>query len=189
MNRLLDTVYAKHQAWLERGDDRQGVHEPSPEGLAARRLERARVLLVAGGAVGYRAAASLASLPLGLLTLFPMSEADVEPLAQVVKQTRRRAKELNKAPLTFRTPNFVLTAAKYHLVAFAGERPYPDLFESVNESCVRVEAAWTRVTLWGAEITLGPTVLPGATACYNCYMLRRLSNNSRPEVWQAQEQF
>jgi bacteriocin biosynthesis cyclodehydratase domain-containing protein len=43
--------------------------------------------------------------------------------------------------------------------------------------------------MWGAEITLGPTVLPGTTACYHCYLRRRLSNTTRPEVWQAREQF
>lgn len=190
MNILLETLFAKHQAWLERRDPAERVRaEWSLETLAAARLRRSRVLLVAGGAVGYRTALSVARLPLGLLTLYPLTEADVEPLTQIVKQPQHNAKEVNRAPTVFRTDNFALFAARYSLVAFAVERRCPKAFEGVNEACVRVEAAWTNVTMWGAEITLGPTVLPGTTACYHCYLRRRLSNTTRPEVWQAREQF
>jgi bacteriocin biosynthesis cyclodehydratase domain-containing protein len=189
MNQLLETLSAKHRAWVESHDPVEQSREAAPGGAAEARLRRSRVLLVAGGAVGLHAALSLSRLPLGLLTLFPMGEADAEPLARVTRQRPHNAREVNKTPKVFRAHNLALYADRYSLVAFAVERPHPDAFEGVNEACVRLGAAWTSVVVWGAEVTLGPTVLPGATACYNCYLRRRFSNTPRPEAWQAREQF
>jgi ribosomal protein S12 methylthiotransferase accessory factor len=190
MNRLLETLFAKHQAWVERYDRaEQAGAAASPGELASARLRRSRVLLIAGGAVGYRTALSMTRLPLGLLTLFPLTDADVEPLTQITRLKQHGAKEVNRTPSVFRTNNFSLFASRYSVVAFAVERQYPDDFAAVNEACVRVGAPWTNIVMWGSELTLGPTVLPGATACYDCYRRRRLSNTSRPEAFQAREQF
>lgn len=62
-----------------------------------------------------------------------------------------------------------------------------NLYEFVNQACVKAGIPWTsyRTSWTGLTVELGPTVLPKETACYNCYQHRQQSNLTHPNRYQA----
>ena len=50
----------------------------------------------------------------------------------------------------------------------------------VNSACLSEGIPWTSCSLEGIEAVLGPTVLPGSTACYLCYKMRAIACSERP---------
>lgn len=187
MNRIHSNILTKHAAVLKSWDGLDSA-PPGQTPTADWRLRRSRVILVASGQVGLAAALGLARLPLRTLCLLPLREEDAALVERVNGAPGRRAESLLDIPPPFSDYSLGASAANYHLVAVATDRPYPDLYEKLNKLCLRISRSWTQVHVWGAEITLGPTVMPGATACYDCYRRRRRANEERQNVWAAQDQ-
>lgn len=52
----------------------------------------------------------------------------------------------------------------------------PDLFEAVNRAAIAAKVSWTSARMMGLEFRIGPTILPGETACYRCFQSRIASN-------------
>lgn len=189
MNRIRTNILTKHAAALDKWDalDPHAVRDSAPE--SERRLRRSSVILIASGSVGRRAVLSLARLPLRTLCVLPLREQDAALADAARRVPGLLADQLHAFPAPFSDTSFGAAAAGYHFIAVATDRPRPELYERLNGICLRVARSWTRVHVWGAEVTLGPTVMPGVTACYGCYMRRRRSNERRQNVWAAQDQF
>lgn len=188
MEHVYEQIAKRHQIILSHWDRL----EPGPKTAVdpgERRLRRSRVALIASGPVGYQVAARLAQYPLAALSLMGRHDADTKVLAQLGRQPQHKAQSINLPRSRFDIPGFSLTLSRHHLLVVAGGRPHPDLLTSVNEDCVRIDAAWTGISVWGTEISLGPTVIPGVTACYHCYSRRRQANVKHLDVWQARQHF
>lgn len=185
MNKLLVNSLAAHERLLARWDT---LLPPAAGSGAHGRLGRSRVILLAGGDLGRRAAVSLSRLPLALLALAPLGERDAPALREVVAQSRPDG-PAHVLPAVFKATNFGGVADAYHLVAVAADRPHPQTYEDVNEVCLRVGVPWTQVSMWGAEVILGPTIIPGLTACHHCYVTRRQVNEPKADLFAAREQF
>jgi bacteriocin biosynthesis cyclodehydratase domain-containing protein len=123
------------------------------------------------------------------LSLLGLHDSDVQALLQFSRQSGHRAQQVNVPAGRFDIPGFALSLSKHHLLVVAGGRPQPDLLASVNKDCLRIGTAWTQAALWGAEIALGPTVIPGVTACHHCYTRRYLANVEHEDVVQARDHF
>lgn len=52
------------------------------------------------------------------------------------------------------------------------------LLRSVNRACLEQKVTWTSARTLGARVEVGPTVVPGETACFACYEQRRQSNDN-----------
>lgn len=76
----------------------------------------------------------------------------------------------------------LLEQAQAQVAAAALWRPYPALMESFNAAAYRRAIPWTVGSLDGTLIQLGPTVFPGATACYACFSKRFLTNSGLTRV-------
>lgn len=166
--------------------------DPGPEtavSLGERRLRRSRVALIASGPVGYQVAARLAQYPLAALSLLGLHDIDTKTLAEISRQPHHKAQYINIPRSRFNVPGFSVTLSKHHLLVVAGGRPHPEVLESVNKDCLRIGTAWTGVSVWGTEITLGPTIIPGITACHHCYSRRLRANVEHLDVWQARNHF
>ena len=188
MEKVYQQIAARHEAILAYWDR----IDPGPqtiELLSERRLQRARVALLASGPVGYQVAARLAQYPLATLSLMGVHEDDTKALIAISQQPHHQAQLINIPRSRYNVPGFSVTLAKHHMLVVVSGRPYPEILDSVNKDCVRVGTAWTNVSAWGTEITLGPTVIPGITACYHCYTRRLRSNREHLDVWQARQRF
>ena len=69
------------------------------------------------------------------------------------------------------------------LVVAALDHPDPDLLEALNEACLDESVALLPAVLVGWEGRLGPTCIPGRTACIQCANLRAKSNLSQYEEY------
>ena len=65
------------------------------------------------------------------------------------------------------------------LVACRGTLDF-SFYDSVNAACLAADTRWLRVAVEGTRVHLGPTFLPGRTACYGCYDLRRQAHDVDP---------
>lgn len=150
-----------------------------------------RVLLIASGGVGVEAARRLLRYPLDRLALCAVTAADREPLIRLLVEKKGRAvREAQLAPGSLYEDSWSgALLARYQMVALAEDRPHPDLLERLDGACAHLGLPWTRLSVWGAELFLGPTVLPGLTACYRCFTRRWLANEKRLDTWRAQDQF
>lgn len=52
----------------------------------------------------------------------------------------------------------------------------------LNRVCLNLAIPWTSASPGGLEIILGPTVIPGETACYMCYSMRLVACADSPET-------
>ncbi len=179
MTTLYDRLIGQHRLWLQHS---------SAATSASERLRTARVLLVAGGNVGLQTALRLRGLPLSHLFVLAVHEREIAEWRPILAQPAA-AERVSIGRQKCSTNGFGVLLANYDLVVLAVNRPYPSLAEGINRACQRIGVAWTQLQTWGAEITLGPSVLPGITACYGCYRLRLRANESRADVWAAREQF
>lgn len=67
------------------------------------------------------------------------------------------------------------------LIIACSENPDYSFFESINNLCLKTGTRWMRVAIEGTSASIGPTVIPYQTACFNCYTKRLLSNSTDPE--------
>ncbi|MCA9958578.1 MAG: TOMM precursor leader peptide-binding protein [Anaerolineales bacterium] len=188
----METVYEqmteRHDAILRHWDR----VDPGPETAVTRkeqRLRRSRVALIASGPVGYQVAARLAQYPLAALSLMGLHDADTNVLMQFMQQPHHKVQSINIPRSRFDVPGFSVTLSRHHILVIASGRPHPEVLESVNKDCVRIGTAMTSVSIWGTEINLGPTIIPGITACHHCYTRRLQSNVEHLDVWQARQHF
>ncbi|MET0752663.1 MAG: TOMM precursor leader peptide-binding protein [Pyrinomonadaceae bacterium] len=61
------------------------------------------------------------------------------------------------------------------------DSPNPALLEAFNEVALQTKTVWLRGQIYRGEGIVGPTVIPGQSACYKCYELRRNANLSNYE--------
>jgi bacteriocin biosynthesis cyclodehydratase domain-containing protein len=67
------------------------------------------------------------------------------------------------------------------LIVVALPRPAPALLAAVNLACLEQAVPFLPVVISGHEAVIGPTVLPGRSACYDCFKQRLKSNAAFPE--------
>jgi bacteriocin biosynthesis cyclodehydratase domain-containing protein len=63
------------------------------------------------------------------------------------------------------------------LLVVCPEHPRVSLLRLVNRVCLERHLTWTSARTLGARVEVGPTVVPGDTACHACYEQRRQSND------------
>jgi bacteriocin biosynthesis cyclodehydratase domain-containing protein len=178
-NPLLQKVQDAHQGLLQALDREPGEHSGS---AAEQRIRRARLLVISSGPMGAQAVANLLQQPFATLTLIGFSAADRDALNQLSQQPRRRAQNVIVMPQPYMLTGLSIVLAEHHLAVVATSRPHPSLLEQINETALRTGTPWTQALLWASEFLLGPTIIPGVTACHHCYTVRRRANESRQDV-------
>lgn len=154
---------------------------------AAARLRHAQVFLVAGGAVGLRTAVHLAGLGLRHLTICPLSAKDLG----IFQAPLRASGHANWSvfPHDFNIYGAAMQLKLHQLLAFAASMPAPRVQRELNEAAVRLDIPLVQASVFAHEVYLGPTVLPGHTACNACYQTRLKANYGRVDVPEARDRF
>lgn len=82
------------------------------------------------------------------------------------------------------------TVPEADLVVAAVDEPRPDALAELNRLADDAGTPWTVGQLFGFDALVGPTVFPGETACYECFVERTFSNvafDSRAAYRRARE--
>lgn len=100
-----------------------------------------------------------------------------------------RQRDGSKAQLAPFSSTFEELIDDTDLAIVAQDFPNILLFEKVNELFFKKRKAWMRVSFDGKLGYLGPLVLPGKSACFNCCELRLVTNspNYEYELWRNKE--
>jgi adenylyltransferase/sulfurtransferase len=56
------------------------------------------------------------------------------------------------------------------------------LIYKLNRVCLELGIPWCACSVSGLEVVLGPSVVPGQTACYMCYRMRAVACAEDPEA-------
>lgn len=175
--------------WPDRPDD------------AAERLRRARVLLVGLAPWGAAAAVELAASGVGSLHLVDggrVTPADLlfgrlwrrrdlkrsraAALAAALTRSFPRCR-VTSAPLTLTEPGeLALSETEWDLTIAAGGRDELRLFQSVARFAHAHKIRSLFGSIDGLDAIVGPAVVPGRTACWNCARLRQVAASNDPGV-------
>ncbi|MHB8732207.1 MAG: TOMM precursor leader peptide-binding protein [bacterium] len=196
-HRVLQTLESPHERWLGQTEFfRQWTRRPEE---SMDRLGRAGVLIVGLEPWGVAAAAELAAAGVGTLHILddgsvapgdlaavrlwrgsqvgrPRREALAEALAEAAPWCRVTA----GPPTVTEAGELAPPKADWHLVVGTGGRDQLGLFRSVARYAQARNIRSLYGCIDGLEAVVGPAVLPGKTACWNCARLRRLANVDRP---------
>lgn len=145
------------------------------------RLAGARVLLVGLEPWGITAAADLAAAGLGALHLLG-DPKDAEALCASLAQSAPRCAVTTGALSLAVDRSLALDDAGWDLILAC--LPGDDLpaLQGVARFAEIVSVPSISAHLDGAEAVLGPVVVPGETACWECCRLRRLACSDHPEI-------
>lgn len=75
-----------------------------------------------------------------------------------------------------------LEQAQAQLAAGVLWRPFPTRMQQFNAAAYRQGIPWTIGVLDTTLIQIGPTVIPGETACYTCFLKRFLTNSGLSRI-------
>ena len=188
MNQMQKTVLEKHAALLTFWDAARQDSAEIPQ-IEGRRLERAHVIAIVGGSLGLRTAALLAQMPIGNLTVLGIRPQDVSNCKPIENNPANQVRNILVSHNGYVAPGISIAFSSAHLVVVATDRPHPKLYREINEVAVRMGTAVTFGRFWNANFMLGPTVIPGVTACHHCFTSRIRANVRHIDVHDAIEQF
>ena len=179
----------------ERGHERllaeidQRVRRSGHEGAItpAQRLQQCQVFLVAGGTVGVRTALHLVQQPLMHVSILPLAAKDIKAFDAPLRATGLR--NWSVFPHEFNLYGAALQLKLHQALLFAASRPAPAVQRELGEAAVRLDMPLVQASVFAHEILLGPSVLPGYTACQASYQVRLNANYGRKDVPQARDTF
>ncbi|WP_167086321.1 TOMM precursor leader peptide-binding protein [Massilia frigida] len=175
-----------HTLYLQRVDARH-ADDAHVTDLVQRRLSKARVSLIVDSGMAVPVLHALKHLQLGHLCVAPLDPGAMSVLAHELPAATATQSVIARPVFDNRT--FTLGLYDIDLVAVALTRPHPQQLASINAIAVRHGIPVCPVLLDGARVELGPTVMPGASACLACAEVRSAANAAHIEAWEAERQF
>ena len=180
---------------------------PSAAGVQAR-LAAATVAVIGLGGAGAATALALAAAGVGTLLCIdaqPVKVTDVylSPFFALEEVGRGRAVNL-AGKIRASAPQVRVSCNEQALeseddirtaIAGAGfvvcclDAAQSNLAYKLNRVCLAVGVRWISCSLDGAEVTVGPAVHPGQSACYLCYRMRLVACAGNPEDAFAYEKY
>lgn len=135
--------------------------------------EFSSLLVVGDGTLGTLAATALDDAGIeGVTFVRPSGSPEEEPSASGVPDGTRTDSD-ESIPSLVSDADFAVVAT---------ERPRPELHDEVNRAAQSSETPWLSARASGSEALVGPIVVPGTTACYECYRTRSAANAPDAEV-------
>jgi bacteriocin biosynthesis cyclodehydratase domain-containing protein len=140
----------------------------------AKELTQMRIAVVGHGLLGHAVQAHLAGLPCGAITMIESSS--------VADGTGARS-ECRPSPL--RRPTDAEGWAKaidnHDWIVAAQDCFEPEEAAGLNAAALRLSIPWSLVCLDGNEGWVGPTFVPGRTACFTCFRRRLFAGAAEPQ--------
>jgi bacteriocin biosynthesis cyclodehydratase domain-containing protein len=158
-------------------------HLTSDVSTASEALAASNVVIVGSGAIAASLASMLAACGVGRVQTPAPGEGAVDASPRETPPIARGASDV-RSPLldgavTRRQPQrFGDAIDGASLVLAALDHPDPDLLDALNEACLDRSVPLLPIMLVGWEGHLGPTCIPGQTACVRCASLRVKANLS-----------
>lgn len=136
-------------------------------------LESGAVLVSCTGRIGPMVADDLSRLPLDRIALLtqPASAADSRPdsLPDPIEELPPHTQPVDILP-------------EFDYVVYTTDQPGYEHARQINQAAYEHDTPWISARLTGLDGQVGPTVIPGRTACYECFYQRVLGSMAAPEA-------
>jgi len=113
-------------------------------------------------------------------------EQDIEVFA--VEVTPDEARDIGFRAVRVFVPRLVPLSFR-HAARYLGHPRVVDAHERLDEQAFAAGTAWSAVVLTPTGVRLGPVVVPGKSACYECFLRRSTQHDKYPRrtaaVWRA----
>lgn len=141
------------------------IREPSHDPL-----EDSRVLVVNHGQIGRMLIEDFIAQGIGEILLYDTASTT----SNLPSQVRRETTELHSVQAI---ENAMRDAA---CVVYAEDNPRPSLVTQINLLAIETSTPWIAGRIHGLDGIVGPTIIPGATCCYQCFRTRAAANLDGP---------
>lgn len=146
------------------------------DGTARESMKRAEVVVVSIGTIGRFVARDLREAGVENVDLVtPTTPADESP---------NQDEPAGQRPVVA-DPTEAIPGADYVVCAAVGS--HPEQVRRVNETTHEHGIPWASGRLVGLDGFIGPTVIPGETACHRCFRHRHLANLDDPRAYRRYE--
>jgi bacteriocin biosynthesis cyclodehydratase domain-containing protein len=158
-------------------DDAPPPSDTEPHAPILRKnLEKARIVVVGHGVLGTAVRALLIGMPCGsIITLRSSSVAEAGADAGL-----GAASPAQSLPRPRGTAEWTDALSGCDWVVAAQDCFEPEELAALNETALRLSIPWSLVCFDGYEGWIGPTFVPGQTACFGCFQRRLLAGTSKP---------
>lgn len=160
-----------------------GTKEPSSQPLRFGRddlatLASKSVLVVSSGEIGPRVVEMLTDAGVGEVSVCHRHDDGTAGAFESAMAVSTWDDEAQSLPDLLERVDLAVTAT---------DRPWAAATRRVNELALEAGTPLARGTVTGYDIVVGPTVLPGETACYECYRHHRNTTIPSPETYEEFE--
>jgi bacteriocin biosynthesis cyclodehydratase domain-containing protein len=185
---LLEDAFDDPQAGDARDEVRRDQrlllsHLTSDVAAALETLAASKVVIVGHGAIALALADMLVACGVGHVQTSPPEGEAVDAAPGVMSlgappSSAEHSFFLDEAAPQRQSPTFGDAVDGASLVVAALDHPDPDLLDTLNKACLERSVPLLPIVLVGWESHLGPTCIPGETACVHCASLRVKANLS-----------
>lgn len=104
------------------------------------------------------------------------------PFGELVANRLRLRGSIQSLPLYDSNGHLHELPREVSFIGVASWRPYPDLYEQLDQFCASRRIRWSSASLDGSVLICGPLSVPWAGgACYSCFRRRLLTHRAEPE--------
>jgi thiazole/oxazole-forming peptide maturase SagC family component len=151
-------------------------------------LKKSRALVISSGLFGSSLTKRLCKSGVGDLTMISLDQAhDCSVLGSINPHISFTFLEDRLS--SFEELENLFKSKAFSLVIVATYRPFPNLCQWLNTICIERKIPWTVGSIDGREAIIGPTMFPGETGCYTCYVSRQKAASSSYIEDQAYEKY
>jgi bacteriocin biosynthesis cyclodehydratase domain-containing protein len=148
-----------------------------------RPLTEAHIGIVGHGVLGEAVRLILRDVPCGSITVVESSSVAKASRLKVLERPLAQAARTPQTPVAGPTDElgWVETVKGHDWIIAAQDSFEPEELEALNKAAMQLDVPWSLVCFDGYEGWVGPTFLPGQTACFSCFRKRLFAGAAEPK--------
>jgi molybdopterin-synthase adenylyltransferase len=139
-------------------------------------IKDSNILLLGSGWIIGKVAELLDQIGVGHIILFS-NDRDVTSLCKDLKSVKQSRVDISLFDIKSDYLEHIFDNQSIDFLGVVTPKPIPGLYNVVNSVCLEKRIQWTRMTMTGQQVLIGPTIVPFETACHSCFDNRFQANN------------
>ena len=187
LNEIIPQLQQEGIIEYDRGAQRSGEDEATPK-LSFKALENSRIAIVGHGVLGQAVRSLLVGMPCQSITTIESSSVPRRRERGKTNEDRRPAFEVHGSAALCETrtrpqnrARWIETIKDHDWIIAAQDCFEPEELSALGKAARALSVPWSLVCFDGYEGWVGPTFVPGETACFECFRRRLLASAGEPK--------